>query len=73
MNENQPRLAADICYGADEIAEELFGAKKHRRRVYHLAAAGQLPVFRLGDIICARRSSLRTHVAELEAAGRAAA
>lgn len=59
-------LHSDLLDGADAIAEFLFGDRKKRRRVYHLAEAGQLPVFRLGQSICARRSVLRAYVEEQE-------
>lgn len=58
--ENGPAssLSGDILYGADGIAEFLFGDRKHRRKVYNLVETGQLPVFRLGANICARKSVL---------------
>ncbi len=59
-----PSLSADLLDGAGEIAEFMFGDKKHRRRVYHFIHAGQIPVFRLGDRICARKSVL---IARIEA------
>ena len=31
---------------------------QERRRVYYLAQAGELPVFQLGQTVCARRSTL---------------
>lgn len=51
-------LAGDILYGADAIAEFLFGDKKQRRSVYHQAASGGIPHFRIGANICARKSVL---------------
>jgi hypothetical protein len=50
------QLAGDLLEGADAIAEFMFGTKDKRRRVYHLI--GVLPVFRLGNTICARKSAL---------------
>jgi hypothetical protein len=48
--------------GAAEIAAYLFGDPRERRRVYHLAVEvkpeARLPVFRLGSLLCARRSTL---------------
>ena len=54
--------------GAGEIAEFLFGDASERRRVYHLAASRQLPVFRLGNVICARESTLLDWITQQERA-----
>jgi hypothetical protein len=51
-------LAGDILYGADGIAEFLYGDRKLRRKVYNLVETARLPHFRLGAVICARRSVL---------------
>ena len=56
--EGQENVSDDILRGADAIAEFLLGDGGQRRKVYHLAHSGQLPVFRLGSILCARRSTL---------------
>ena len=56
----------DVLDGADQIAGFLFGDKKKRRRVYHLAERGLIPVFRLGQAICARKSALEAHVKQQE-------
>ncbi|TYO65750.1 DNA-binding protein [Bradyrhizobium hipponense] len=65
------RVADDLLEGANEIARFLFGPKGRRRRVYYLIATSGLPVFRLGETICARRSTLRSWIAEQENAARA--
>lgn len=62
----EPSLAADILRGADAIAEYLFGDKKQRRKIYHLAEQSHLPVFRLGALLCARKSTLVDWIAEQE-------
>jgi hypothetical protein len=58
----QPRatrdVATDILRGADEIAQFLFGTKKYRRRVYNLVERNELPIFRIGASMCARKSVL---------------
>jgi hypothetical protein len=54
---HQP-LADDILRGADEIAEFIFGDKASRRKVYYLCECTRLPVFRLGSVLCARKSVL---------------
>ena len=59
-------LGGDILYGAEAIAEFMFGDRKKRRRVYNLADGG-LPVFRIGANICARKSVLLTWIAAQEA------
>ena len=51
-----PIISDDMLRGADEIAEFFYGDKEQRRKVYHLVATSNLPVFKLGSMICARRS-----------------
>jgi hypothetical protein len=51
-------LADDLLHGADEIAEFIFGERGSRRKVYYLAECTRIPVFRLGTMLCARRSVL---------------
>lgn len=62
MNDNP--LAADILQGADAIAAWT-GFK--RRAIYHAVACGHIPTFRMGEIICARKSTLNRWVSEQEA------
>lgn len=52
----------DVLRGADLIAEFLFGRKSDRRTVYAMIEKGQIPVFRAGSMICARKSALRAHI-----------
>ena len=70
-------VAGDILEGADEIGEFLFGddpdpsARRHRlRRVYRLTSEvkpdDQLPVFRIGSLLFARRSTLMRWITERE-------
>lgn len=56
----------DLLYGVPAIAGFL---KLKPSAVYHLAAKGTLPTFKIGSKVCARRSSLSTWLAELEAKG----
>jgi hypothetical protein len=65
QSDNKP-LSDDILRGADEIAEFIFGAKGNRRKVYYLAECSRLPVFRLGSVLCARRSVLLNWIAGQE-------
>jgi hypothetical protein len=70
-------VAGDLLEGAEEIAEFLFGgeadpaARRARlRRTYRLTSevkpADQLPVFRIGSLLFARRSTLLRWIAERE-------
>lgn len=67
LGESEVHLAADILKGASEIARFLFGPEAERRQIYNLTEAGALPTFRLGRIICARRSTLQTWIGRQEA------
>jgi hypothetical protein len=58
-------LAADILRGADAIATYLGFP---RRSIYHAASRGNIPTFRIGDILCARKSTLAAWIAEQEGA-----
>lgn len=59
-------VATDMLEGAEAIALFLWGDKAKKRRVYYLADAKQLPVFRLGDLLHARKSQLRAFIAQKE-------
>jgi hypothetical protein len=59
-------LAGDILYGADEIAEFLYGDKKFRRKVYNLVETSRIPHFRLGASICSRKSVLLRWITDQE-------
>jgi hypothetical protein len=63
---SEETIADDLLDGAEEIAVFMFGDAKYKRRVYHLAEKGALPVFRLGSGINARRSVLRQFIADRE-------
>lgn len=54
---NEP-LSDDLLCGADAISTYLFGTPKARRKVYHLAENGRLPVFKLGAVLAARKSKI---------------
>jgi hypothetical protein len=66
MTEQDPEFAQDLLRGADEIAQFLYGNRELRRKVYHLAGTSNLPVFKLGAMICARKSVLLKWVKEQE-------
>ena len=69
-NDNGPSFADDLLRGADEIAAFLFGDKSYRRRVFHLVATSKIPVFRIGSMICARKSTLMAWIAGQEGSHR---
>jgi hypothetical protein len=59
-------IAGDILYGADGIAEFLYGNAKLRRKVYNLVETGRIPYFKLGAGLCARKSVLLAWIAAQE-------
>ena len=63
-------LRDDLLEGADEISKFMFGDRSKRRRVYHLASGTKnpIPTFKMGSVICARRSTLLRWIAEQEKA-----
>ncbi len=67
---NAPQTAPpDLLYGVAAIATHLGMTHK---QVYHLHDKGELPTFKTGAIVCARRSTLAKHFAAQEAAARGA-
>jgi hypothetical protein len=66
MTEHDPELAQDLLRGAEEIAQFLYGDRELRRKVYHLVASSNLPVFKLGSMICARKSVLLKWIKDQE-------
>jgi hypothetical protein len=59
MNEHDRELANDLLRGAAEIAEFVYGSRKFRRRIYHLATTNnRFPCFKLGSLLCCRKSVL---------------
>lgn len=63
-----PALAEDLLRGASEIAVFMYGSARERKKVYHLAETTDIPAFRMGGSICARRSSLMSWIEKLEGA-----
>jgi hypothetical protein len=62
----QPPVSTDILRGAAEIAAFLFGDRKYRRRVYHLAGTSRMPFFKIGSMLCVRPSVLMGWIADQE-------
>ena len=65
-----PALAEDLLRGADAIAVFVFGDAKERRKVYYYASEAKvrMPTFRMGNVICARKSKLIGWIEQQEAA-----
>jgi hypothetical protein len=65
-----PTLAEDLLRGADDIALFVFGDVKQRRKVYYYASEAKvrMPTFRMGNVICARKSKLIEWIERQEAA-----
>ncbi|MBI0530347.1 DNA-binding protein [Sphingomonas sp. TX0522] len=61
---------ADLLYGLEAIGKEIGLGP---RQVQHLHDKGDLPTFKMGRAVCARRSTLAKHFAAQEAAARASA
>lgn len=56
---------SDLLYGVKAIAAHL---QMTHKQVYHLHDKGDLPTFKVGATVCARRSTLAKHFAAQEAA-----
>ena len=63
-------LSNDLLRGADAIAAFLGFP---RRAIYHSVSKGHLPSFRIGETVCARKSTLTAWIADQESAARVAA
>jgi hypothetical protein len=63
------KLSDDILRGAEAIAIYLFGDATFRRSIYHLVETSRLPIFRMGSVLCARKSVIETWIAEQERRG----
>lgn len=68
MLADNDNLASDVLKGADEIAR-FMGLT--RRAIYHAAAQNALPVFRMGETILARKTTLLAWIAGQEQTARA--
>ena len=62
-------FADDVLRGAEAIADFLYGDATQRRKVYHLAGTSRLPIFRLGSVLCARRTVLLHWITDQEQRG----
>src|SRR5690349_15098370 len=59
-------FGTDILTGADEVSEFLFGTRGKRRRIYALVGAKRIPFFKIGGVVCARKSRLRKWIEDQE-------
>ncbi len=66
MSETETEFSKDLLRGAHAIAEFIYGDKQYRRKVFHLASTSKLPVFKLGSMICARKSVLLKWIEDQE-------
>lgn len=64
MKASNHNIADDILKGADAIAEFI---GEDRRAIYHAAKKGTIPIFRIGENIRARKSTLLAWIAQQEA------
>ena len=64
---DETKLADDLLEGADEIAAFMGW---NRRRVFYAAERNLIPIFRVGNRLSARKSTLRRHIGDLEQAQR---
>lgn len=67
MSAGEKISTADLLNGVVAIATHL---NMSQRQVYHLHETGNLPTFKLGARVCARRSELEAHFARASAARR---
>jgi hypothetical protein len=66
MTDDDEEFARDVLRGAKAIALFLYGDSEKRRKVYHLVATSNIRVFRLGSMICARKSVLLKWIKDQE-------
>lgn len=65
MHHDNDNIATDLLRGADAIATYMGFP---RRAIYHAISKKSLPHFRIGETVCARKSTLTAWIAEQERA-----
>jgi len=70
MSEPTNNTSIDLLYGLEAIGRAIGLGP---RQVQHLHDKAELPTFKMGRTVCARRSTLAQHFAAQEAAAMAAA
>lgn len=66
MNPDEEDLAGDVIRGAEEIALHIYGDRGQSRKIYHLHATSRIPFFKIGSLICLRRSVFRKWIEDQE-------
>ena len=56
----------DLLRGADQISNFMFGTPEARRQVYHLFECHDLPAFKMGNTLYARKPTLAEWIAKKE-------
>jgi hypothetical protein len=71
--EDRKTLAEDLLRGAALISTFVYGdaSQPNRKRIYHLAESGAFPAFRMGNVLCARKSTLMAYIEAQERAAMA--
>ena len=70
MHNNSPEIADDLLMGAEKIAIFL-GIP--RRQIYYLSSTTDLPCFKIGSALCARKSRIVSWIEAQEASSNEAA
>lgn len=65
-------IGEDLLEGAGAIAGFVYGDRSMKRKIYHLVDGGLFPAFRLGDKVCARKSTVLAWIEQQEEALRGA-
>jgi len=65
MHHDNDNLSADLLRGADAIATYMGFP---RRAIYHAISKNSLPHFRIGETVCARKSTLTAWIEQQERA-----
>lgn len=55
---SEPALADDMLEGARAIAEFIYGTGANPRKAYRAIEVGRLPIFRIWNRLCARKSAI---------------
>jgi hypothetical protein len=73
VNGEDLSLANELLHGVRPISEFVYGkapdkkaAERNVRRAYHAISKGDIPTFRIGGVICARKSTILQWIAEQE-------
>ena len=66
MIETESEFSKDLLRGAAAISEFIYGDRGHRRKVYYLWATSRAPFFKIGSMICARKSVLLKWIRDQE-------